>query len=486
MTDTIELMKKRVLDMAIRGELVGQHPKDATATTLLSRIEERKEQLIEGKNIRREKKLSPITENEIPFSIPENWTWVRLGDIGVTQTGNTPPRKNKEYYNGNVPFIKPDNIYTDYIDYDTEYKLSENGTEKGRVVEAGSILMVCIGTLGKTYITDRKCSFNQQINSLTPFLTSSAHVKYIYYYFKSKFFQNLLWEKSSATTVTIINKGRWNDLVIPLPSIEEQKRIVQKIEEIFSIIDKLAEKKEDVLQTIQLIRETTLQQAIQGKLVEQNESDESAVELIDRIEAEKEVLIKEKEIKREKKLPEITDNEKDFEIPESWEWARLGTISNFSSHQSVKSTDLNSESILIELEDIESNSGRILQKKTVNERKSKSNKYVVQKGNVLYGKLRPYLNKVTIANTDGYCSTEIFPIHFYGGISSEYMMYVLRSPYFVSFANNNSQGTKMPRLGSIVGKKVLIPVPPISEQKRISKKIDQIMDMCDQMEVLFK
>lgn len=470
MANTIQLMKQRVLDMAIKGELVEQRSGEGNAKDLLSEIEVQK-----------------IKMNDVPYDIPETWTWVKIEDIGQTKGGNGFPKIMQKKHSGKYAFFKVGDLSKVEGNYalNSEFYLDDEdlNLKNFYVFPQTTVVFPKIGAallLNNRKILNQPSIIDNNCMGITP--NEKVSPEYLFYFLKTVD----MGEFSQGTSVPSVNQKHVNNIDFPLPPLSEQKRVVSKIEEIFMLIDKIAERKEDALQTIQLIRQTTLQQAIQGKLVEQNEQDEPASKLLARIEEEKAELIEQKKIKRRRKLPGIKKEEIEFNIPKSWGWARLGEISSFSAHQSVKSSDLVKENILIELEDIESNSGRILQEKTVEERQSKSNKYVVHEGNVLYGKLRPYLNKVTVSEVDGYCSTEIFPIHFYGNISSTYMMYVLRSPYFVSFADRNSQGTKMPRLGSSIGRNALIPIPPLLEQEQIVSKIDAIMENCDQIEELFK
>lgn len=164
-----------------------------------------------------------------------------------------------------------------------------------------------------------------------------------------------------------------------------------------------------------------------------------------------------------------------FEIPDSWEWARLGSISNYGSCINIESNNIKEESWVLDLEDIEKDTGKLLTRKTKKEVKSLSTKHKFFKGQVLYSKLRPYLNKVIVADEDGYCTSEILPITFYGSILSEYAQLFLMSPYFVSYASQCSYGVKMPRLGTDDGKNACFALPPFDEQKQIVEKIKQIL-----------
>ena len=243
------------------------------------------------------------------------------------------------------------------------------------------------------------------------------------------------------------------------------------------------------------LKNSILQWAIQGKLVPQDPNDEPASVLLERIRAERKRLIKEGKIKKDKnesiiyrgddnsyyeKFPDgrvvCIDDEIPFEVPQSWEWIRLGSIVDFSKSGSVKSSVIGDDAWILDLEDIEKDTGKLLQKKRMRDLKSKSDKHPFSKGDVLYSKLRPYLNKVIIADEAGYCTTEILSFDF-GYIFNRYAQLYLMSPFFVDYAMSDAYGVKMPRLGSKQGNAALMPIPPKSEQIRIVKEVDAIMPL---------
>lgn len=167
------------------------------------------------------------------------------------------------------------------------------------------------------------------------------------------------------------------------------------------------------------------------------------------------------------------DGEIPFDIPQGWEWCRLGSIIDFSKQTSVRNEDIAPDEWLLDLEDIEKDSGIILRKKTMSEASAKSDKHKFSRGNVLYSKLRPYLNKVVIADDDGVCTSEILAFDF-GQIDGRYAQTYLMSPFFVDYAMSDAYGVKMPRLGSKQGNNALFPIPPLREQSRIVSRIDSI------------
>ena len=246
--------------------------------------------------------------------------------------------------------------------------------------------------------------------------------------------------------------------------------------------------------TAQQLKNSILQMAVQGKLVPQDPNDEPASVLLERIRAEKEQLIKEKKIKKEKNPSVIfrgADNlpyekvgknepvciadEVPFEIPDSWEWTRLGFVSSYAeTKKKIKAQDAPPDLWQLDLEDIEKG-GRILEHKTVGERKAVGDKTFFEAGNVLYSKLRPYLLKVLVAPADGICTPEIVPFSLYGKVLPEYIVAFLKSPYVDGVINAVTYGVKMPRVGTQTMTSLLLPLPPLNEQQRIVNKIDEVM-----------
>ena len=256
--------------------------------------------------------------------------------------------------------------------------------------------------------------------------------------------------------------------------------------------------------TAQQLKNSILQMAVQGKLVPQDPNDEPASVLLERIRAEKERLIKEKKIKREKNPSVIfkgADNtpyekigdevrsladEVPFDIPDSWEWVRLGNISSYAeTKQKVNATSADSSIWGLDLEDIEKG-GRLLEYKTVGERKAVGDKTVFTKGDILYSKLRPYLLKILVAPDDGICTPEIVPFRVYGGIDPSYIVNYLKSPYVDNLINSITYGVKMPRVGTETMTSLLVPIPPLEEQRRIVEKIDEVASAVSAYDVAYQ
>lgn len=234
------------------------------------------------------------------------------------------------------------------------------------------------------------------------------------------------------------------------------------------------------------LKKSILQDAIQGKLTEDwrnsNDDVEPASELLQRIKIEKALLIKEKKIQREKKLSPITVDEIPFKIPENWIWCRLGEITNYGSSEKIESVDINSNTWVLDLEDIEKETSKIIQRKTFKERPSLSTKSIFKKGWVLYSKLRPYLDKVVVVDNDGVCTTEILPLPIYSNLNPTFLMFGLKGKNFLKYVNSKVSGMKMPRLKTPDGKMAIIPIAPVEEQKAIVEKVENLLQKCNYLE----
>ena len=230
--DNLAILKSKLIDAGIQGKLTEQLPEDGTAEELYQQIQQEKQTLEKAGKIKKSKPLPPVSDEEKPFDIPENWKWVRIASLGTTTTGGTPSRDHPEYYGGNYPFFKPSDLDRGHhITKASEY-LTEFGKEASRQLPKGSLLVCCIGSIGKCAIIDIDGTANQQINALAPIMCDSD---YLLYAIDNDAFKHQLNQGSRATTVSIINKNKFDNCIIPLPPLAEQKRIVDKLEELLPL-----------------------------------------------------------------------------------------------------------------------------------------------------------------------------------------------------------------------------------------------------------
>ncbi len=480
-------LRKSVLQSAIQGKLTEQLATDDKVEDLLQAIKEEKELLIKEKKIKKQKTLPEITEEEIPFEIPENWKWVRLGEIVLIN-----PR-NKIDDDIEVSFIPMNLIEAGYKNkYCYEKRLWKNVKSSFTHIKKGDL---GIAKITPCFQNRKSAIFDDLINeygagtteiNIIRKIIKNFSMKYLLWFVKTEYFINGGVKSFTGTAgQQRINKDYLKMVLIPLPPLAEQKRIVEKLDNVLANIDELksSEEKLSILQKNfpDKLKKSILQSAIQGKLTEQLATDDNVEDLLQAIKEEKECLIKEKKIKKQKPLPEITEEEIPFAIPENWKWVRLGEITDYGIGKSVKYDSIPVDSLIIELEDIEKNTFKLLNKNR--KRTPKSSKNEFQKGDILFGKLRPYLKKTILIDEDGFCSTEIVPISSFNKINQKYLMMVLVSPKINEFINNLTYGMDMPRLGTTDARLLLVPLPPLAEQKRIVEKLDKLLADIEELKI---
>ena len=360
---TAQQLKNSILQMAVQGKLVPQDPNDEPASVLLERIRAEKERLIKEKKIKREKNPSVIFKgadntpyekigdevrslaDEVPFDIPDSWEWVRLGNIGDWGAGATPSRTNPEYYGGNIPWLKTGDLTDSYIDAIPE-TITELALEKTsvRLNPAGSVLIAMYGaTIGKLGILSIAATTNQACCACFPL--GGLDNKYLFYFLMAQ--KPLFIKQGEGGAQPNISKEKIVSTLMPVPPLEEQRRIVVMLGQIFPIIDAYSKCKTELdlcnATFPERLKKSILQEAVQGKLVPQDPSDEPAEALLERIRTEKQRLIKEGKIKKdkhesvifrrdnshyEKRGSEVVciDDEIPFDIPELWSWCRLNEL----------------------------------------------------------------------------------------------------------------------------------------------------------------
>ena len=325
-----QALREKILDLAMRGKLVPQDPNDEPASVLLEKIKAEKEQLIKDKKIKKSKPLAPITDDERPFDIPDSWEWVRLGDLfDITSSKRV---MKSEWKDTGIPFYRAreivsiknhrplkDPIFIDKKTYEGKIKISGKPN-------INDILLTGVGTLGVPYIVDNDKKFYFKDGNII-WLKNLINLnpKFISYVVQSPYMLKKI-NNGRGTTVATLTIVRSNNLLIPLPPLEEQSRIAAKIAQLFALLRKVESSTQQYAKLQTLLKSKVLDLAMRGKLVEQDPHDEPASVLLEKIKAEKEQLVKEGKIKKSKQLPPITDDEKPFDIPDSWEWVRLGDI----------------------------------------------------------------------------------------------------------------------------------------------------------------
>lgn len=516
--DGIAKLRELILTLAMQGKLVEQDPNDPPASEFLKEIEAEKQRLIAEKKVKKQKPLPPIKPEEVPYQLPQGWAWVRLDELGVSQTGTTPPSKNPENYGDHIPFIGPGSIKNGNIDYSGQ-GLSLDGLSKGRLIEKDSVLMVCIGgSIGKHAINQMDVTCNQQINTLTPFKPLS--VKYTYFTMAADYFQRTVLNKAGGSATPIINKQKWSSIPIPLPPITEQHRIVARIDQLMKRCDELEKLRKDreekrlqvhaaainqlldspenigwpfiqqhfgelytVKENVAELRKAILQLAVMGRLVPQDPNDPPARELLKEIEAEKQRLIADKKIRNQKPLPPIKPEEIKHELPSGWEWVRLGDIGNWKSGSTPsRSTPSYYGGDIPWVKSGEVKQGRIREtEETITQvALEKCSLGLNPVGSVLVAMYGANIGEVGILEIEAATNQAVCACQTYAHFDENYLLYLITSmkPYFLS----QGAGAAQPNISREKIIATVFPLPPLSEQRRIVARIDQLMALCDKLD----
>ena len=367
------------------------------------------------------------------------------------------------------------------------------------VPQAGDLMVTGVGTIGKVYIVQENDTFYYKDASVLCFenLYGVIIPEYARIMIDSPLLQEQIHSKTYGNTVDTITISTANEYLCILPPINEQQKIIEAVKSILEVTNIIEEGYEELRTCIVQAKSKILDLAIRGKLVPQDANDEPASALLERIRAEKEELIKQGKIKRDKKESVIFKGEDNSyyvrsgeqvediaaweldDLPESWGICALGEICDYGSCTNVETDQISDDEWILDLEDIEKDSGKVLRKVRKLERNAVSTKHKFFEGQVLYSKLRPYLNKVVLADEDGYCTSEILPLDFSDIIVPAYARYYLMSPTFLKYADRCSYGVKMPRLSTTDGKKAVFTLPPINEQDRVVEAIENAFAQLD-------
>jgi type I restriction enzyme, S subunit len=394
-----------------------------------------------------------------------------------------------------IPLVTAKNVKSGYIDYTIDDYISEEEFKERQqrgISKKGDILFTTEAPLGNAALADmEKFSAGQRLITFQQYGSKDELINYVMLMFiLSDFFQQQLYVNKTGSTVAGIKAAILKTLWIPVPPYNEQLRISNTLKSAINLIDSISKNKEILSTSISNTKSKILDLAIRGKIVPQDPNDEPASVLLERIRAEKEELIKQGKIKRDKKesvifkgddnsyylrtggVEESLEDWRFDDLPETWKICCLWELCDYGDCINVNTEDIAEDAWILDLEDIEKDTGTVLKKVTKAQRNSVSTKHKFHSGQVLYSKLRPYLNKVVLSDADGYCTSEILPLEFKNCVLPEYARYYLMSGTFIAYANHCSYGVKMPRLGTTDGKKAIFSLPPLSEQKRIVETID--------------
>lgn len=528
----VKQLRALILELAVRGKLVPQDEGDEPAAVLLERIAAEKAHLVKEKKIKRQKTLPEIEEDEKPFDLPCGWEWARFPDIANYKPGKTPSTKNPVYWaddNSGIPWVSiADMKHFSHI-HSTSKKItaeSINKVFKYEPIPAGSILMSFKLTVGKITISDVDCYHNEAIISIQPFGRIDK-----YYLFNILPMCALSGKTKNAIMGNTLNATSLALLMIPLPPLAEQHRIVKKVDELMALCDQLEQQQSTHHEThktlidtllatltapsdhkqfqqdwqriaahfdhlfiteysVEQLKQTILQLAVMGKLVRQDSNDEPASVLLEKIAEEKARLIKEKKIKKQKALPEIEEDELNFNLPNISRWERLGNIVEFINGDRGKNYPNKSEYVESGVAFI--NTGHInpdgslskIRMNYISEEKYNS----LRSGKIKLGDLVYCLRGATFGKTafvDGFekgiIASSLVIIRPSKYINKRYLYLFLTSPFGQSLIKRFDNGSAQPNLSATNVKLFVTPLPPLAEQHRIVTKVDELMTLCEQL-----
>ena len=473
---TPQELKNSILQLAIQGKLVEQRPEEGTAQELYEQIQAEKQRLIKEGKIKKEKgTYGEFKDEEIMFEIPKTWKWVHFGELMINRDAERIPlsvsERNKlnkvyDYYGASGVIDKVDR----YLFDKTLLLVGEDGAN----LLARSTPIAYLAT-GKYWVNNHA--------HVLDCVEGKLSLEYIMYFINAISLAKYV----TGTAQPKMNQEKMNSIPVALPPLAEQKRIVAKIEELLPLVDRYEQawtKLENFNRRFpEDMKKSILQQAIQGKLVEQRPEEGTAQELYEQIQAEKQRLIKEGKIKKEKPLPEITEEEKPFDVPEGWRWVRLGEICKSISdgdHQPPPQVPEGVPFLVISNVSagrIDFSSTRYVPQDYFN---TLSNDRIAQKGDILFTVTGSYGIPIKVESDEKFCFQRHIAL-LKLMLDWDYIFYILKSPTIKSQCDAVATGTAQKTVGLKSLRNLIVPLPPLAEQKRIVEKLEELLALCERL-----
>jgi type I restriction enzyme S subunit len=530
--DGIAKLRELILTLAMRGKLVEQDPNDPPASELLKEIEVEKQRLVKEGKIKKPKPLPPIKPEEVPYQLPQGWEWVRLGDVGLV--GSSSRVHQRDWKDQGVPFYRAREIVklSKLGFVDNELYISEDHyqalAKDGLVPEVNDVMLTGVGTIGVPYIVKETDRFYFKDASVLIFKNYyRLYAPYLYWFFKSPYWIDRIHDGSMGTTVHTLTIGRANDIVVPLPPLPEQRRIVKRIDQLMARCDeleKLRKAREEkrlavhtaaikqlleakdgtawdfiqqhfgelytVKENVAELRKAILQLAVMGRLVPQDPNDPPASELLKEIEAEKQRLIKEGKIKKPKPLPPIKPEEVPYQLPQGWEWVRLGDVGLVGSSSRVHQRDWKDQGVpfyrareIVKLSKLGFVDNELYISEDHYQALAKDG-LVPEVNDVMLTGVGTIGVPYIVKETDRFYFKDASVLIFknYYRLYAPYLYWFFKSPYWIDRIHDGSMGTTVHTLTIGRANDIVVPLPPLPEQHRIVEHIDQLMDLCDRLE----
>ena len=480
---TPQELKSSILQLAIQGKLVEQRPEEGTGEELYQQIQAEKQKLIKAGKIKKEKPLPEIAEDEIPFDIPESWKWVHIGELFQHNTGKALNSSNKD--GQPLEYITTSNVYWNKFEISKLKTMLFTDSEIEKcTVQKGDLLVLEGGDIGRAAIWNYE--FPMRIQNHIHRLRSYGDICIEFFYHIFFLYKSTGLINGKGIGIKGLSANVLHSLIVPLPPLAEQKRIVAKIEELLPYIDRYEKawsRLEDFNKRFPVdMQKSILQMAIQGKLVEQRPEEGTGEELYQQIRAEKQKFIKAGKIKKEKPLPEITEGEIPFEIPESWKWVRLGDLANINGGFAFKSTNYTSEGVrVIRITDF--NEMGFVNDKIVRYPYDDSlSQYVLDLKNILLCMTGGTVGKslfITRLDEKMVVNQRVATIKV-NSVLPEYVYQVILAPITQKVIQDSKNSTN-DNISMDTIKGFLIPLPPLAEQKRIVAKLEEILPLCERL-----
>ena len=479
---TPQELKSSILQLAVQGRLVEQRPEEGTAEELYRQIQEEKQRLIKEVKIKKEKPLPEITEDEVPFDIPESWMWVRFGEIVNFHLGKTPPRGEPEWWDNDIPWVSIADMPENGFVKETKEGVSKKALSQifsSNVSKAGTLLMSFKLTVGRVSILSIDAVHNEAIISIFPFVSYENITRDFLFYILPFVANN--GESKNAIKGKTLNKKSINNLIVALPPLAEQKRIVAKIEELLPYIDRYEKawsKLEDFNKRFPGdMQKSVLQMAIQGKLVEQRPEEGTGEELFEKLKPYSKSL---KPCKNE-----LDYSAMDFDIPHNWYWVELNQILNFVDYRGKTPHKISEGVFLITASNIKNGYMDYTRKEYISKEEYETRKCrgVTHKGDLLFTTEAPLGNTAICDLDECSCGQRIITFQEYEAntIIPKLFMYFILSPSFQKQLLDNCTGTTAKGIKAEKLKHLLIPFPPLAEQKRIVQKLEEILPLCEKL-----
>lgn len=498
---TAQDLKNSILQLAVQGKLVPQDSNDEPASELLKRIRSEKERLVKEGKIKKEKPLAPIAEDEVPFDIPESWEWIRLGELVIVISGTS--YKSGDVSDSGLRILRGGNLQNSKIEYyDNDVFLPQNFGDEEKTIKADDILIVAstgskavIGKPGFVFQTDKNTQIGAFLRIVRPLFHEFSN--YLRLLFDSEFYRNHIRCEVQGMNINNVKTEHITEFVVPVPPLAEQERIVAKIEELLPYIEEY-DKAEKQLSALNAefpdkLRKSILQQAVMGKLAERDPADEPASELLKRIRTEKEKLIKEGKIKKEKPLPPISEDEIPFEIPDTWEWSSINELFFVTKLAGFEYTKyFQKENIrpdypvhIVRAQNVKM--GRFIENK--NEAISLDLSTMLFRSALTKDALLMTFIGAGIGDTCIYDSAvrhhlapNVAKIEPY--TNDIYLPFYLI--WLMSTAGQNSveqikKSTAQPSLSMETIRSIRVAIPPLAEQKRIVARVEKLLKICDEL-----